>query len=67
MKEEVIRFLRNVGFDYNDKDEDYNFWAECEGQGDEEDSCANHQDCGICRFEYMKRHGWLSQQLSLEV
>ena len=66
MKKEVIQFLRNVGNDFNDKDPTYNnFWAECEGQGDSE-TCAKHQDCGICRFEYMKRKGWLSPKLVRE-
>ena len=64
MREEVIKYLRHIGDDV--VPDNVVAWAECEGQG-AEDSCPDHKDCGICRFEYMKRHGWLSRQLSLEM
>lgn len=66
MKSELVRFLRNVGFDCNDKDKDYDFWTECKGQGSDDESCAEHGDCGTCRFEYMKRKGWLSPMIAKE-
>ena len=65
VKEKLIEFLRHVGDD--SVSNGVVVWPECEGQGNDWNSCANHQDCGICRFEYMKRHGWLSQQLNLEI
>lgn len=58
VKEDVIKYLRHVGDDYAEEDEGINTSPECEGQGEEE-FCPDHDDCGICRFEYMKRRGWL--------
>jgi len=59
MKEEVKRFLRNIGNDINDDGSPP--WVECEGQNKEDpEGCPEHQDCGICRFEYMEKKGWLS-------
>lgn len=60
-EEEILQFLRHVGDDVVPND--VVPWPECEGQGTDEDSCADHGDCGICRFEYMKRKGWLSLTL----
>lgn len=65
MKDEAIKFLRYIGEAVTP--DGVTASPECEGQGADEDSCPDHKNCGICRFEYMKRHGWLSQQLSLEV
>lgn len=65
MKDEIIKFLRHIGDDVVPNG--VTAWPECEKQGEDEDSCPDHEDCGICRFKYMKKHGWLSQQLSLEV
>lgn len=56
-EEEITQFLRHVGEDA--VPDGVVAWIECEGQGPDEDSCAKHGDCGICRFEYMKRKGWL--------
>lgn len=62
-KEETIKYLRHVGDDFAPEDESQVTSPECEGQGEDEGSCATHGDCGICRFEYMKRKGWLSLTL----
>lgn len=64
MREEVIKFLRHIGNDV--VPDDVVAWVECEGQGADEDSCAEHEDCGICRFEYMKKKGWLSDSVTKE-
>ena len=56
MEEEIKQFLRNICNDFNDDSPAY---PECEGQGKDDESCAEHEDCGICRYEYMKRKGWL--------
>lgn len=57
-EEEITQFLRHVGDDV--VPDGVAASPECEGQGVDEDSCPNHEDCGICRFEYMKRKGWLN-------
>jgi len=57
MGEEITQFLRHIGDDV--VPDNVVAWPECEGQGPDEDSCPDHKDCGICRFEYMKRKGWL--------
>lgn len=62
MKEEVIQFLRHIGDDV--VPDGVVAWPECEGQGDDKDSCADHEDCGLCRFEYMKKQGWLSPEIT---
>ena len=68
MKDEVIKYLRHVGDDYALEDPEQDTSPECEGQGKEDEDgyghCPDHKNCGICRFEYMKKHGWLSPQLS---
>lgn len=61
-KEEVIKYLRCISDDFDPSDAEYDTSPECEGQGDE-DSCPDHRNCGICRFEYMKRKGWLNLTL----
>jgi len=70
MKNKVIKYLRHVGDDFAPEDESQITSPECEGQGEmDEDGyghCPDHSNCGICRFEYMKRQGWLSPELSRE-
>lgn len=62
MKNEVIKYLRHIGDDYAEDDPDQNTCPECEGQNEEDpEGCPKHLDCGICRFEHMKRKGWLSE------
>lgn len=61
MREEIIKYLRHVGDDFDPKDKSVDTSPECEGQGKDEDSCPDHKDCGICRYEYMKKKGWLSR------
>lgn len=56
-EEEITQFLRHVGDDV--VPDNVVAWIECVRQGGEE-SCPKHEDCGICRFEYMKRKGWLN-------
>lgn len=63
MKEEVIKYLRHVGDDFAPEDENQVTSPECEGQG-EEGLCPDHQDCGVCRFEYMKKKGWLNPEVA---
>ncbi len=58
MKDEVIKYLRHIGDDFAEEDESIDTSPECKGQ----ESCPDHNDCGICRFEYMKRKGWLSKE-----
>lgn len=62
MKAEVIKYLRHVGDDFAPEDESQVTSPECEGQGEEEGSCPKHKNCGICRYEYMKKKGWLSEE-----
>lgn len=57
-KEELIKFLRHIGEDA--VPDDAIAWVECTSQGKDDESCAEHGDCGICRFEYMKKKGWLN-------
>lgn len=64
MKDEIIRFLRNISFDFVENDPKAEVWPECEGQGKDNESCPKHEDCGICRYEYMKRKDWLSKEAS---
>ena len=69
VKDKLMEFLRHVG---NDAVPDgVTAWPECgvDEELDEEghSHCPDHKDCGLCRFKYMKKHGWLSQQLSLEI
>jgi len=62
-KEEIIKFLRHIGDDCvpDGVDDDYDdFWIECKGQGPDDETCPDHGNCRICRFEYMKRKGWLN-------
>ena len=58
-EEEIIQFLRYVGFDYVEEDESIDTWPECEDQADD-GCCPPDANCGRCRFEYMKKKGWLS-------
>lgn len=46
----IRRFLRNID------DDDHN--PECNRR----QFCPKHKDCGICRFEYMKKRGWLFEE-----
>lgn len=59
-EEEITKYLRHIGDDYAEDDETQDCSPECEGQGEEEGFCPGHKDCGICRFEYMKKKGWLN-------
>ncbi len=63
MSGDIIKYLRHVGDDFAPEDETQVTSPECEGQGEvDEDGyglCPNPKDCGICRYEYMKRKGWL--------
>lgn len=63
MKEEVIKYLRHVGDDV--VPDGVTAWAECdESDVKDEDGyghCPDHRDCGLCRFKYMKKRGWLSE------
>ena len=59
-KNELIKYLRHIGDDFVEGDMDYDTSPECEG----EESCPDHKNCGICRFEYMKKKGWLSPELN---
>ena len=58
MTESIIRYLRNVGKDCAEEDELLDTSPECDG-----DCCPSHEDCGLCRFEYMKKQGWLSEEV----
>ncbi len=60
MKEEIIKYLRYIGDDFVEEDESIDTSPECEGQG--EGFCPDPPDCGKCRFDFMKRKGWLSEQ-----
>ena len=64
VKDDVIKFLRYTGDDYCE-DPTVEISPECTGQEDEDGCCPSHRDCGVCRFEYMKRKGWLSPALTL--
>lgn len=66
MKDEVIKWLRHVGDDFAPDDPDQDTHPECEGQNKEDpECCPAHKDCGLCRFEYMKQKGWLSELAQL--
>ena len=55
MKDNIIEFLKHIGDDF--VPEGVIAHAECmEGE-----TCPEHEDCGICRYEYMKGKGWLSE------
>lgn len=65
VKEEIINFLQHVGFDCCDRHEDceVKLWEECDADNENKDDpecCPEHGNCGVCRFEYMKKKGWLS-------
>lgn len=45
-KAEIITFIRGIGI--------RGPWAECKPG-----PCPSHGDCGICRYGYMKKEGWL--------
>lgn len=62
MSDELIKYLQHIGDDCGMEGDDYeDFHIECIGQGEDEDSCPDHKNCGICRYEYMKNKGWLSE------
>ncbi len=55
MKEEdIIRFLRQIG-----EAHEGDISLECGRRG----YCPTHNDCGVCRYKYMKKKGWLSDKL----
>ena len=60
-KEEIIQFLRNITYDIVPAG--ITAWSECKNNEvldkDGDGHCPKHGDCGICRFEHMKRKGWL--------
>lgn len=62
-KDRVIKWLHFIGDDFDPADENYVTSPECEGQGklDEDgyEHCPSHGNCGICRFNYMEKQGWL--------
>jgi len=60
VREEVIKYLRYVGDDFASEDESQDTSPECKGQ---DGFCPDHKNCGICRFEYMRQNGWLSEKL----
>jgi len=60
---DIINFLRYIGDDWCE-DESVELSPECKGQKDKAGYCPKHNDCGICRFEYMKERGWLAQKHS---
>ncbi len=62
MKEEIVKYLRHVGKDYAEEDESIDTSPECEEPSDKDGCCPNHKNCGTCRYEYMKRKGWLSEE-----
>jgi hypothetical protein len=66
-QEELITFLQHIGDDCvpDGVDDDYkDFHIECSMSEDEEGCCPKHGNCGICRYEYMKSKGWLSEDIS---
>ena len=58
MKDDIIKFLKHIGDDFAPEDESLDPSPECV----DEEHCPEHRDCGICRYEYMKRQGWLSEK-----
>lgn len=51
MKTDIIEFLRSI--------EDVGGGSpECQG----EEFCPEHDDCGLCRYEYMMLKGWLARE-----
>ena len=55
---EITTFLRHIGDDVVPAGVEVS--PECMEQVDKEGFCPYHGDCGICRFEYMKKKGWLN-------
>jgi len=51
-KVDLIEFLKNID------DDDFN--PECKNR----EFCPKHNNCGICRFEYMKEKNWLNPELT---
>ena len=49
-KKQITKFLGNIG-----KDDVEDASIECNGR----EFCPRHKNCGICRFEYMQKKGWL--------
>ena len=64
-KDELIQWLHFIGDDFDPDDPSYVTSPECEGQGEPDEDgnghCPDHGNCGICRYEYMKSKGWLSE------
>lgn len=48
----LVEYLRTLGND------DTGF-PECSDQQDSNGCCPDHEDCGVCRYEYMKKEGWI--------
>lgn len=66
LKNDLIKFLKHIGEDFCDDDKSVEIWPECSADKenkDEDDSCPDHSNCGICRYKYMKQKGWLSNLL----
>jgi len=55
-KEALIKYLRHIGDSYVEEEPDLDCSPECRGR----EFCPKYNDCGICRFEYMKKQGWLN-------
>lgn len=54
---ELLHFLRNIG---NDENPDGSpAWVECDDTGPIEEAKDCKGDCGKCRYDYMKKKGWL--------
>ena len=64
----LLSFLKHIGDDICD-DESVAIWPECSADNEHKsdpDCCPAHEDCGICRYQYMKRQGWLNPALTEE-
>ncbi len=55
-REETIKYLRHIGNDFAEEDENIGTSPECRN----EVFCPKHNNCGVCRFEYMEKKGWLN-------
>lgn len=65
-KDKIIKYLRHIGHDFAEEDEEQDTSPECEGQGEEEGFCPRHHNCGICRYNYMKNKGYLNPDMEVE-
>lgn len=59
-KDDVIKYLRHIGDDFSEEEPDLDTTPECGGG----EFCPKHKNCGICRFEYMKKKGWLKPEVA---